>query len=186
MAILQWIYRFRGALASPVLVFALVSFSRRTDIPWLIWPLGSGLFVVGLLLRIWAQQHVRYRLRVAKCLTTTGPYAFVRNPIYIGNTLICLGMTVASELLWLVPVALAYCMGLYSLIVRYEEACLFEQYGESYRSYLVAVPRWFPRTIRVSDPGLVNEYLRASVVAEMHCWLFLAPYLLKEAVSWMV
>ena len=113
----------------------------------------------------------------------TGPYSFVRNPIYIGNVLICLGATVMSELLWLTPITLIYCWGIYSLAVRYEETYLLGKYGESYRRYMEEAPRWYPKALRFKNIGLMNEYLRQSVVVEIHCFLLLLPYILKEIIN---
>jgi len=182
----RWFYRFRGYLAAPPLIFAFFSFSWEVEMDYLTWPFGISLVFIGMVLRIWAQQHLHYRLRVHKRLTMTGPYSFVRNPIYIGNALICLGATVMSELLWLTPITLIYCWGIYLLTVRYEEAHLLDKYGESYRIYMGKVPRWVPRVSRVShsrDIGIIKEYLRQSIVAEIHCFLLVLPFILKEIID---
>jgi protein-S-isoprenylcysteine O-methyltransferase Ste14 len=183
VAITRIAYRFRGFLISPPYIFALICFKFETELDWLIWPLGVSIFILGLLLRIWAQQHLHYRLRVKKHLVTTGPYSFMRNPVYLGNLLICLGSVVTSELLWLVPIALFYCFGIYSLAVRYEEGHLTEKYGESYRKYMLEVPRWFPRTIRFETLRIKNEYIRPAILAEIHCIFALLPFLIKEMIS---
>jgi len=109
--------------------------------------LGLFIFISGLFLRIWAQQHLHYRLKIHKRLTVTGPYSLVRNPMYIGNILICSGLTIISELLWILPITLFYNFGLYSLVIRYEEVHLIEKYGESYRKYKEKVPRWLPKKL---------------------------------------
>jgi protein-S-isoprenylcysteine O-methyltransferase Ste14 len=176
-------YRFRGVLIIPPFIFALFCVSSETEMEDLTWPLGVSLFLLGLSLRVWAQQHVHYRLKVKKYLTTTGPYAFMRNPIYIGNLLICSGLIISSELLWFAPIAFFYCFGIYSLVVRYEEGHLLEKYGEDYRKYLSEVPRWFPKTFRFENLGIKNEYLRATIVAEIHCALAFLPYLVKEVIG---
>lgn len=178
-----WVYRFRGILVAPPLVFALICFSYETEADALIWPLGASIFLLGWALRIWAQEHLHYRLKGATHLTTTGPYSLTRNPIYVGNTLICLGATVISELIWFVPVTLFWCVGLYSIVVRYEEACLLDDHRELYREYVLQVPRWFPRTFGFKTLGLINEYFFPSVVAEAHCLLILFPYIVKDVAS---
>jgi protein-S-isoprenylcysteine O-methyltransferase Ste14 len=142
-----------------------------------------SIFILGLALRIWAQQHLHYRLKVHKGLTMTGPYSFVRNPVYIGNTLICLGATVCSELLWLAAGMLLYCFVIYSLVIRYEESHLLERYGELYLTYMSEVPRWFPKTIRLKNLCIKNEYFRAAIIAEVHCTLIILPFLVKEIIS---
>jgi protein-S-isoprenylcysteine O-methyltransferase Ste14 len=178
----QWFYRLRGYLTIPPMIFALFCFPWESEIDYLIWPLGIGLVFIGFILRIWAQQHLHYRLKVGMSLTTTGPYSFIRNPIYVGNMLLCLGAVITSELLWLAPITLFYCLSIYSLVVRYEEEHLLEKYGEPYRRYVAEVPRWLPRTIRFRNLGILNRYFLSSVVAEIHCPLILLPYILKEMV----
>lgn len=103
----RYFYRYRGFLVIPPMIFALICFKWEIEEPF-IWPLGIGIFLMGVILRLWAQQHLHYGLKVRKKLTITGPYSFVRNPMYIGNILICLGTTVISELLWFVPITLYY------------------------------------------------------------------------------
>lgn len=179
----QIAYRLRGFLVSLPLIFAFFCFSLETEMDYLIWPIGISLVFVGMILRIWAQQHLRYRLRVKKCLTITGLYSLVRNPIYVGNILMCLGAVITSELLWLVPIALLYWFTIYSLVVRYEERHLLEKYGEPYRRYLAEVPRWLPRAIRFKNLGILNEYFLNSIVAEIQCPFILLPFILKELLS---
>jgi len=179
----RWFYRFRGYFVTPPLIFAFFCFSLETETDYLIWPFGISLVFIGIILRIWAQQHLHYRLNVKKCLTTTGPYSFIRNPVYVGNILMCLGATVTSELLWLVPIASLYWFGIYSLVVRYEERHLSEKYGEPYRRYLAEVPRWLPLVIRFRRFEMLNKYFLNSIVAEIHCPFILLPYIFKELVS---
>ncbi len=109
MSVPRWVYRFRGYLVSPPMILAVFCHHLETEGDF-VWSFGIFLFIAGVALRIWAQQHLHYRLKSHKTLTMTGPYLFVRNPIYIGNTLILVGATVVSELLWLVPLTLFYCV----------------------------------------------------------------------------
>lgn len=175
-------YRLRNVLISPLLFFALLSSFHETENGWVVLPLGISIFLLGLALRIWALQHLHYRLKVHKGLTMTGPYSFVRNPIYVGSTLICLGATVTSELLWLAPIMFLYCFVIYSLVIHYEESHLLERYGELYLRYMSEVPRWFPKTIRLKNLGIKNEYFRAAIIAEVHCALIILPFLVKEII----
>ncbi len=169
---------------APPILFAF--FVRWHEVEWdlLIWTVGGSAFVAGILLRIWAQMHIHYRLGVPKALTTTGPYAFTRNPIYTANTLIICSLVMLLELVWFVPVALAWCIFVYSLVIRYEESDLLRRYGSAYRNYMRAVPRWIPRFIRHGDmPASGSSYrtwLWPSIRAEMHCVLWVVIPLLKE------
>jgi len=147
---------------------------------YVLWPVGIGLVLVGMAIRIWSQQHVRYRMKVARDLTTSGPYSFVRNPVYIANMVIWSGAVVASGLLWFTPIALVYWLGVYCVVVRHEESRLLEKYGEAYRQYVADVPRWFPRLGRLADLEMVNKYFVKAVAVEIHCPLILVPYVLKD------
>lgn len=180
---LGWFFRHRGVLVAPPLLVALLCFRGEVESHRLCWTLGTSLVLLGAALRVWAQEHLHHRLRLPMHLTTSGPYQFVRNPLYIGNTLIYLGATVTSELEWMIPLTLLWCLGIYSLVVRYEEAQLQEQYGEAYRRYQQEVPRWLPRLSGLYHLGFVNRFFWGSVAAEVHCLLILFPYLLKEVLS---
>lgn len=177
------VYQYRGVLVSLPLVFAAVCFYHEVEDYWLIWPLGVTTFVFGLLLRIWARQHCTYRQEITKHLAASGPYLLVRNPLYIGNTLMCLGAVVLSELLWLVPITLLNCVLVYALTVRHEEERLSLRYGEAYRRYMLEVPRWFPRFMHLKNIELNKGFLWKSVVTEIPCLLILFPYIIKEVVE---
>lgn len=103
--------------------------------------------------------------------------------MYIGNILICLGATVISELLWFVPITLFYYLGLYSLVVRYEEVHLLEKYGESYRRYMLEVPRWLPKVFHFKKLGIINEYFSQSIIVEFPQLLLLLPFIIKEIID---
>lgn len=176
-------YRLRGFLIPIPVIFSLFCFSFETEIDYIIWPLGVPIFLFGVFLRIWAQQHLHYRLKVKKYLTTTGPYHFIRNPVYLGNILICLGLIVISELLWFVPITFFYCFGIYSLAVRYEENHLLRKFGESYIRYMGEVPRWLPKGLNFKNLGLMNNYFRRSILVEFPCLFLLLPYIIKEVID---
>lgn len=175
------IYKVRGLLMAPPCLFELLVFYRQSEWDSVVWPAGLALFLAGVGIRIWAQVHLHYRLKTRKVLTTTGPYGFVRNPIYIANTLILLSLTVMSELLWFLPVKLLWCAVVYTFVVRREEAHLLDKYGTPYQAFLDGVPRWLPRwrwpTSRVRGEG---RFIVPSVIAELNCFLLLPPLLLKE------
>jgi len=177
-----WVFRFRGALAAVPLVVAAVTFRWETERDVLMWSVALTLVGLGMVLRTWAQQHLHHRLRVPLQLTQTGPYSLIRNPLYIGNTLICVGATFAAELLWMVPVTLAWCLVLYSVVVRYEESVLRANYGRDYQSYAASVPRWTPRRLS-ANLAFINEHLLRSILVEARSLLILAPFVVKELVS---
>jgi protein-S-isoprenylcysteine O-methyltransferase Ste14 len=179
----HYFYTLRGALMAPWLVFMVFSTYWECERHW-VFPLAFGLFGAGFAIRVWAQMHLHYRLKVRKVLTTTGPYRFVRNPIYIANTLILLGACIMSELLWLAPFLLIWCCLVYSLVVRHEERHLTSKYGQAYLDYMNQAPRWLPRAPALGQPRVrVGHFAVRSVGAEMYCFLYILPFVLKEIIS---
>lgn len=180
MRVPYWVYRVRNIFVSPPLIFAFFSRSYEIEAHGIVWPLATSIVLVGVLIRIWAQQHLHYRLKEHKQLTMTGPYGFVRNPLYVGNTMMCVGATVASGLLWLIPITFFWCIGTYSIVIHYEEKHLLEKYGEAYRQYLSKVARWFPKRPGLKNMGLINESLYSTMLVELPGVFILLPYVIKE------
>jgi protein-S-isoprenylcysteine O-methyltransferase Ste14 len=112
------------------------------------WLLVAGLAIVaaGLAIRGWAVRHIGTisRTRSARLgpLMNRGPFALVRNPLYVGNFLMWIGFAVSSGLIWMVPVAWAIFALQYTAIIRFEEAALTQHFGEAYLNYMHEVPRW--------------------------------------------
>jgi protein-S-isoprenylcysteine O-methyltransferase Ste14 len=103
----------------------------------------------GEALRVWAVAaagpETRRRSRNVARLATHGPFAFVRNPIYLGNVLMWLGFVLATGAQWFLPVAGMLFAVEYGLIVRYEERVLATTFGAEYERYRERTPRWWPR-----------------------------------------
>jgi len=178
-------YRYRG-LVFVIPLFFLVVFRRwETEASVYTWGAGLAIFACGIGIRMWSQVHLRFRLDKKK-LTLTGPYRYTRNPIYIGNTLILLGLCVVSELLWFLPIMLMLCVVIYTRVIRYEEAHLLSKYGQPYAEFLASVPRWIPcRKPRSNGywadaSSEIRRYLGPAIIAELHILLLLLPFILKE------
>jgi protein-S-isoprenylcysteine O-methyltransferase Ste14 len=109
---------------------------------------GLPFVVMGQALRFWAAGCIgRYRgERVgAETLTTWGPYAFVRNPLYVGNGLIGLGWGIMAGPLPALIFAVAFVLLYTVLIVPYEEAFLTKKFGAEYTRYREKTGAFFPR-----------------------------------------
>ena len=102
----------------------------------------------GLATRAWAVRHIgsiSWTRTKRGALMTAGPFALVRNPLYVGNFGILIGLVLASGLLWMLPVAWLVFALRSSAITRFEEAALVARFGEAYLDYARAVPKWWPR-----------------------------------------
>ncbi|MGH7738298.1 MAG: methyltransferase family protein [Candidatus Tyrphobacter sp.] len=118
--------------------------------------LGLPTAIAGELLRCWAVGYSGETTRgdrvTAPKLTTSGPYAYVRNPLYLGNFVTALGFTMAFTGKNSLPArcalaagALGAMIGLYAVIVPHEERYLRERFGEEYDRYCARVPRVLPQ-----------------------------------------
>jgi len=103
--------------------------------------LGAVVAAVGLALRGWSAGTIHKD----EVLTTSGPYAYVRNPLYVGSFLIGAGLAVAGgSWLWLV-LFLGFFAVMYGPTVSAEAARLTERFGHRYVEYGTKVPAFLPR-----------------------------------------
>jgi len=98
------------------------------------WPMlaaGALVATAGELLRVWAAGHLEKSLEV----TSSGPYRFTRHPLYMGSTLIGVGMAIASASPWVAGLVAAYLGTTITAAMRAEEAHLREKFGDAYDAY---------------------------------------------------
>lgn len=103
---------------------------------------GLPLILMGELIRVLASGYLE---RKGTKLATAGTFAYVRNPLYVGNFLLGLGVVVMSSSWINVVIFIAGFWFLYGGTVQKEEARLLQEFGEPYAHYLKEVPRFFPR-----------------------------------------
>lgn len=104
--------------------------------------LGAGFAVaaVGVLVRALASGYIRKNAALA----TTGPYAFTRNPLYLGSIIIAVGFIVAARNFWIGVAALAMFAFIYLPVIMAEEKYLRSTFP-GYDRYASEVPRFLPR-----------------------------------------
>lgn len=120
-------------------VFAVLYFwlARPT---WRFIALGTLLIAPGLLIRALASGHVRKN----EALATSGPYAYTRNPLYLGSLLIGVGFAIAARSWWVGVALIVMLFAIYVPVIRDEETFLGQTFPE-FRDYARRVPRMFPR-----------------------------------------
>ena len=117
---------------------------------WRSMAVGAIAIVPGLLIRALASGHVRKN----EALTTTGPYAYTRNPLYLGSLLIGVGFAAAARSWWVGVVLAVMFFAIYIPVIREEEAFLRQKFPE-FEEYARRVPRMLPRLTRA--PSTSNE-----------------------------
>lgn len=129
----RWRVRLGYALAIVVLWFA------RPTPPSIV--MGAFVGALGLLVRAYAAGYL-YKQQV---LTTSGPYAYTRNPLYLGSAILAAGAAIAMRS-WLSALILAaYFVLVYSVVMEREAGELRAQHGAAFEQYARTVPLFLPR-----------------------------------------
>lgn len=137
-----------------VLVLAFAWFSAP-DLRSL--AIGFPVSLVGLLLRGWATGHLEKNIRLAE----SGPYAYVRNPLYLGTLLVAAGLVVASRTWLLAALFAAVFVLIYLPVIELEEQHLSKLFP-NFRAYSKRVPSLWPtlRPIRSGTRFKRSLYMR--------------------------
>jgi len=155
-------------------LFLLLAQSRPSTL-----IVGVLVALPGLALRAWATGH----LRKNAALATTGPYAYTRNPLYLGSFVIGLGFTIAAGRLILGLLFALLFLGIYVPVMRVETKTLDELFGKDYQDYAAAVPLFIPRVTAYRagaakakfDPALYRRYREyQAAIGLVVAWLLLA------------
>lgn len=116
---------------------------------WVSLAWGGVSIVPGLVIRALASGHVRKN----EALAISGPYAYTRNPLYLGSLLIGVGFAIAARSWWVGVLIVVMFIAIYLPVIRSEEAFLRERFPE-FEEYAQRVPRMLPRiTPASSDAG---------------------------------
>lgn len=115
------------------------------------WPahlVGLGFGVTGIALIIWAirtlNRHATTVLpnQKSNALVTTGPFQYLRNPIYLGDVFVFFGLAEITKHIWFVVAGLLFAIAVTKLSILPEEAHLEARFGDSYRDYKATTKRW--------------------------------------------
>ncbi len=148
MDIRDFFFRNRGYIPIPLAIIILTFASLKIELL----PIGVILVVTGELLRLNGVRYAGGETRTLKVgasvLCSSGPFAYLRNPLYLGNVIIYAGMVLIAggEFVWiLLPATLTFFFLEYGLIISLEEETLRKKFNEEYGEYLSMVPRLIPR-----------------------------------------
>jgi protein-S-isoprenylcysteine O-methyltransferase Ste14 len=160
-----------GKVVLVVLAFAALVWLARPSPVWFL--AGGALVGLGEMIRLWAAGHLQKNADV----TTTGPYAHVKNPLYLGSLLIMVGFGMMSRVWWLLAAGLAVFAIYYAPFKKRRESDrLRERFGERWVGYDRAVPdylpRWTPYARRGAarwQPALVVENSERGMAVAVVC-----------------
>lgn len=189
--LLKKIVSFRSFLFLPPFVVMVITFYKEMENDLMIWPLGISIIFIGFLIRLWSTKYIGRGTpsmkKKGKELVNMGPYAIVRNPLYIGNIIIATGLSVLSKLIWFTPFVFLYFFALYHIVVLYEEKKLSERWEDGYLAYFNEVPRWIPRLSNLhrfnADGFKWIQALRSELPSLIYILFGIFIFVLKEVLS---
>ncbi len=132
-----------------------VALGMLLPLPWIAGPLSDILLAVGWLVilavaTLWVTS-VRTMTRAKTTLNptgepshlvTTGPFAITRNPLYLANTLLMIGVGLISGMLWFILLAFIAAFVTQKVSIEFEEKILSTKFGKKYKDYAKKVRRW--------------------------------------------
>jgi protein-S-isoprenylcysteine O-methyltransferase Ste14 len=151
-------------------------------------------FTVGFVPRGTSGRNTRGQ--VAEVLNTTGMYAVVRNPVYLGNFIIWFGLSLFMRSLWFSTIIILFFTIFYERIILREEAFLREKFGDTFMQWADATPAILPKFKNWQPPSLpfswksaiVREYgtffaiMATFTILELLAGLFTSGNLTLEAI----
>ncbi len=151
------IFSYRSYTPIPFLIL-MIAFAKPTTESLIV---GFLIALTGELFRFWGVSYAGSETRTTGSvggtyLVVSGAFAYVRNPLYLGNILLYTGIGIMSNALfpYLEIVALAWFYFQYRIIINAEEEYLTKAFGEKYESYKKSVPRLIPSLKKYENPGI--------------------------------
>jgi len=151
MDIREFFFKYRSY--TPIPIGIMIVYFARPEALYVY--MGAALLFIGETIRLWSVSYAGGETRTrnvgAKKLCSAGPYALVRNPLYVGNMFMYVGIVFiagAANIWLMLATTLAFFIVQYSLIIALEEEKLEELFGQKYQIYKKNVPAIFPRTVR--------------------------------------
>lgn len=159
------IFKYRSYTPLPFVLLMLI-FQEATVKTIII---GFVIVLIGEFFRLWGVSYAGSETRTTDgvggtYLVVSGAFAYVRNPLYLGNMLMYFGVGIMSMALfpYLQIAALLFFFWQYTVIIKEEEEFLKIKFGKNYEDYLKAVPKLIPslnkyRNLRIEQPPLNLE-----------------------------
>lgn len=160
---MAFLARWRVALGFVAAVAALL-LARPT---WASWQVGAAIAVLGECLRVWAAGHIDK----GREITRSGPYRYLRHPLYTGSTLVGVGFVVAAQSVVVAILAAVYLGLTLMAAVRTEEAALDRKFAGAYTAYRDGRAEPVTRRFSLARAIRNREYRAVTGVVIAFVWL---------------
>ena len=183
------IFKYRSYTPIPFVILMLI-FENASVTSLLV---GFLIAVLGEMMRLWGVSWAGSETRTTggvggTYLVISGPFAHVRNPLYVGNILMYLGLGIMSMSLfpYLQIVAILFFIVQYQFIVKEEEGFLIKKFSDDYQKYLQNVPRFFPRLTKYFDSSVPqpNYSFKAGLKSEVRTLQAFGTVALLIVIKW--
>ena len=175
-------------------VFLFLPFTRISENYLKIFYLGLIIAILGQLVRmltiglVYIVRGGRNRRIYAEGLVTDGLFSHCRNPMYVGNILLIIGMSILSNSLFAVLVMIPLFIFIYQCIVLAEEDYLRKAYGSGFDTYCSKVDRWLPNLKGIGKTFSENDFNLKKVAFKeyntSYLWMLGATLLLGYNTYW--
>ncbi|MCX6119070.1 MAG: isoprenylcysteine carboxylmethyltransferase family protein [Proteobacteria bacterium] len=145
------LFQWRDYIAVPILIVILLASNPTARTA----TIGTLAMLFGQMIRVYTISFLGVegatRDGQTDIVITHGPYALVRNPLYLGTLIIILGVLIYAGAPVLGFLALVYFLFQYHCIAKYEETLLLAKFGDEYQRYMELVPAWIPDKVPVQE-----------------------------------
>jgi protein-S-isoprenylcysteine O-methyltransferase Ste14 len=150
MTLMERLARWRVSLGFMTAIMAIV-LAQPT---WASWQFGLVVAGAGEAIRVWAAGH----LEKSREVTRSGPYRWMRHPLYVGSSVMAVGIVIASHSIVLAMIAALYMAVTITAAIRTEEAYLRRTFGDTYDRYSRSEAEPMPRRFSLSRVRRNREY----------------------------
>jgi protein-S-isoprenylcysteine O-methyltransferase Ste14 len=182
----EYFFKNRKYAPVPFFIIAVIYANPRQDLM----VFGMLLILCGELIRLSAASYLGISSRLSEIkteeLVTNGPYAYVRNPIYLGNIFLYMGASIFSGALlpYLLYLTIIFFSIYYTIIIRYEESFLIDKFEKRFEPYIINVPRFFPRLSAFQERGNKRADIAVGFEAERATLVTIIAFVVLVLVSW--
>lgn len=191
----NFLFKTRNYLFPIFYLVLFLPFTRISKNYTKVFFIGLTIAILGQLVRmltiglVYIVRGGRNRRIYAEGLVTDGLFSHSRNPMYVGNILLIIGMSILSNSLFAVLFMIPLFIFIYQAIVRAEENYLSNSYGTGFDIYCSQVNRWFPKLKGISATFKSNDFNLKKVVFKeyntSYLWMLGAVLLLAYNTHWL-
>lgn len=191
----NFFFRTRNYLFPVFYIILFLPFPRISENYMPIFLIGLGVALIGQMVRmltigmVYIVRGGKNRRIYAEGLVTDGLFSHCRNPMYVGNILLVIGMSILSNSMFAVFIMIPLFIFIYEAIVRAEESFLRNKFGSGFNDYCDRVNRWMPKWNGIGKTFAENDFNLKKVAYKEYntsfIWMLGATLLFAYNLNWL-